>query len=72
MIEVQCKRILRMRDLSKKIGIRPSTIYEMVSKGKFPAPMKLIPGGRATGWFEETIDKWLADIEKANSHQSKS
>ena len=55
-----------MRDLSKKIGIRPSTIYEMVSKGKFPAPMKLIPGGRATGWFEETIDKWLADIEKAN------
>jgi prophage regulatory protein len=54
------KRILRMKDLPSKTGFQPSTIYEFISKGKFPAPFKLVPGGRAAGWFETTIDEWLA------------
>ena len=43
------KRIIRMKDLPSKTGFQPSTIYELISKGKFPAPFKLIPGGRAAG-----------------------
>lgn len=54
------KRIIRMKDLPSKTGFQPSTIYELISKGKFPAPFKLIPGGRAAGWFETTIDDWMA------------
>ena len=54
----QC--VLRMKDLPKKIGFQPSTIYEFISKGKFPAPFKLRPGGRAAGWLESTIDEWLS------------
>jgi prophage regulatory protein len=53
------KRVLRMKDLPPKIGFQPSTIYELISKGKFPSPFKLVPGGRAAGWFETTIDEWL-------------
>ena len=53
-------RILRMKDLPKKIGFQPSTIYELIAKGKFSPPFKLIPGGRAAGWFESTIDEWLS------------
>ena len=53
--------ILRMKDLPKKIGFQPSTIYELIAKGKFPPPFKLIQGGRAAGWFESTIDEWLID-----------
>ena len=55
------KRILRMKDLPSRTGFQPSTIYEFISKGKFPAPFKLVPGGRAAGWFEITVDEWLAE-----------
>ena len=54
-------RILRMKDLPSKIGFQPSTIYELIAKGKFPAPFKLVAGGRASGWFEDTIDQWLQE-----------
>jgi prophage regulatory protein len=54
------KRILRMKDLPSKTGFQPSTIYEFIAKGKFPAPFKLVPGGRAAGWLENTVDDWIA------------
>ena len=52
-------RILRMKDLPKKIGFQPSTIYEFIAEGKFPRPFKLVPGGRASGWLESTVNAWL-------------
>ena len=52
--------ILRMKDLPKKIGYQPSTIYQLISKGQFPTPFKLTPGGRAAGWLESTIDEWIS------------
>ena len=51
--------ILRMKDLPHKVGFQPSSIYELVATGKFPPPFKLIPGGRAAGWLESTIDAWV-------------
>lgn len=55
-------KVLRMKDLTDKVGYKPSTIYDLISKGQFPAPMKLVPNGRAIGWFESTIDEWLIEI----------
>lgn len=60
-------RVLRMKDLTDKVGYKPSTIYDLISKGQFPAPMKLVPNGRAIGWFESTIDEWLWEIANRNS-----
>ena len=54
-------RVIRMRDLPPKTGLRPSTIYELIAAGKFPAPFKLVPSGRASGWLESTIDAWLEE-----------
>ena len=59
------KRVIRMKDLPSKIGFQPSTIYELIAKGKFPAPFKLVPGGRAAGWFETTVDDWMAAQAKS-------
>ena len=42
--EIKQHRILRMQDLPDRIGFRPSTIYELIAKGKFPRPFKLSPG----------------------------
>jgi len=52
-------RVIRMRDLPQKVGYQPSTLYELIADGTFPAPFKLVPGGRASGWLESTIDAWL-------------
>ena len=57
-------RILRMHDLVNKVGYAKSTIYGLVKEGKFPAPFKLTPGGRANGWFEHTIDEYLQKRER--------
>jgi len=54
-------RILRMRDLRGRLGLTASHIYAMVASGRFPKPFPIIPGGRATGWFESTIDAYLTD-----------
>jgi prophage regulatory protein len=66
--DTQVARTLRMKDLPEKIGLRPSTIYALVAQGRFPAPFKLLPGGRAVGWLETTVDDWLGEqIERQKS-----
>ena len=59
-------RILRMKDLPLKVGFQPSTLYELIAAGRFPPPFKLVPGGRASGWLESTIDTWL--LASSTSH----
>jgi len=59
-------RIIRMRELINKVGYAESTIYALIKEGKFPAPFKLTPGGRANGWFEATIDEYLQTREREN------
>ena len=65
-LEITQKRIVRMKDLPSKIGFQPSTIYGLIAEGKFPAPHKLVPGGRAAGWLESTIDEWLLKSAKVD------
>ena len=55
------KRILRMKDLPTKVGYQPSTIYGLIAQGKFPKPLKIVPGGRAAGWQETQIDTWIEE-----------
>lgn len=63
-------RIIWMNELVYKIGYAKSTIYGLVKEGRFPQPFRLLPDGRAKGWFEETIDQWLQD--QANQTNQKS
>lgn len=66
--DTQVARTLRMKDLPEKVGLRPSTIYALVAQGRFPAPFKLLQGGRAVGWLETTVDDWLGEqIERQKS-----
>ena len=64
--ETTQQRIVRMKDLPSKVGFQPSTIYGLIAEGKFPAPHKLVPGGRAAGWLESTIDEWLLKSAKVD------
>lgn len=51
------KRILRWKELEELIGLSRSMIYEMMSPGTFPRPVRL--GERAVGWKRESIEEWL-------------
>lgn len=70
-IEIKRQRILRMQDLPDRIGFRPSTIYELIAKSKFPRPFKIMPRGRAAGWLEATIDDWIASRNDDSQHKNK-
>jgi len=60
------RRVLRMKQLIEKVGYARSTIHQLVKEGRFPAPFKLTPDGRAVGWFEETIDNWQQEMLNAS------
>jgi len=48
------ERFLRREAVEEATGLRRSTIYELMSKGLFPRPIK-ITEGRAVGWLESEI-----------------
>ncbi len=61
-------KVLRMEEVALKVNLAPSTIYELqaATPPKFPKSFKIVPGGRAAGWFESDIDNWLANREEDN------
>ncbi|MBX3496646.1 MAG: AlpA family transcriptional regulator [Parvibaculum sp.] len=50
-------QILRRPEVERITGLGRSTIYDWMSKGMFPRPVKL--GSRAVGWRERDIAAWL-------------
>ena len=53
----------RLPEVIAICGLSRSTIYEMIGRGEFPAPVKL--GARAVGWRRSDIEAWLASRRPA-------
>ena len=51
-------RIIRRPDVERVTGLARSTIYDFMSRGEFPQPVKL--GARAVGWRENDVLAWIA------------
>lgn len=51
-------RILRRPEVERRTGLSRSTLYERMTEGHFPRPIRL--GPRAVGWIESEVDAWLA------------
>ncbi len=49
--------VVRMRQLTAMVGLSRSSIYVFVSKGLFPAPVRL--GPKAVGRRVNEIEEWL-------------
>lgn len=47
----------RLPGLLATVGLRRSTIYDLVRKGRFPAPVKLT--AHASGWRKSAVLEWL-------------
>ncbi|MFH1218212.1 MAG: AlpA family phage regulatory protein [Pseudomonadota bacterium] len=63
--------ILRLPDVMRLIGLRRTTIYDMMAKGTFPRSVAL--SARAKGWRAGDIRAWLESREQGyHSSQSAS
>ena len=49
--------IYRLPAVLARTGLSRSGLYEAMSRGEFPKPVKL--GPRAVGWAESEITAWL-------------
>lgn len=57
--EYQRPQILRFNQVSGRVGLGRSAIYDLMAKGKFPRPVKLT--AKAVGWSSSVIDAWIAE-----------
>jgi prophage regulatory protein len=56
-------RLLRIKELENKLGVKKSTIYKMIQAGEFPKPVKI--SERARGWREGRAEAWIASRRAA-------
>lgn len=52
-------RFIRWPKVHDKVNLCRSHVHQLVSKGEFPAPIKLTSNGRASGWVESEVDAWI-------------
>ena len=52
-------RLLRWKQVQGLIPFSRSYIYNLISQGRFPSPVKLIEGGRGAGWWEHEIRAYV-------------
>ena len=50
-------RVIRRREVERRVGHARSTIYGWLANGKVPAPCRL--GARTVGWVESEVSDWL-------------
>lgn len=53
------QRLIRLPEVMQRVGLSNSHIYALQAKGQFPRPIKLIQGGRASGYIESEIDNFI-------------
>lgn len=51
------------KQIAERIGVTRQTIWRWVSRGDFPAPIKLGPS--VTRWKASAVDEWLGERESA-------
>jgi prophage regulatory protein len=61
-------QILRHAEVRKRLKISSAKLFDMVAKGQFPRPFLIVPGGRAVGWLESTVDAWMLQRQQSGGH----
>jgi len=54
-----CKQLIKIREVMKLTALSRSGIYGLISKGVFPAQIKL--GCRSSGWVYSEVQQWIED-----------
>ena len=51
-------RILKLKEVCSIVGLKPSTIYKLMSSGGFPQQIKLT--AKSVGWANNEINHWVS------------
>lgn len=62
-VDMRADRLLRLPDLTARLGVSKSFIYARMREGIFPLPVKI--GRRLVAWRAKDIDAWLEDAPRA-------
>jgi prophage regulatory protein len=49
--------LLRLPAVLARVGYSRSTLYGLIARGAFPAPIRL--GARASAWPSDEVDSWI-------------
>lgn len=52
-------RLIRLPEVIMRCGVGRTTIYEMIGRVEFPAPVKI--GPRASAWPQHEVERWIED-----------
>jgi prophage regulatory protein len=50
------RRIIRLPEVCKMVGLSRSVVYDRIKKQRFPPPIKL---GYSSGWIEGEVQDWI-------------
>lgn len=53
------ERIIRLKTVLDRTGLSRSTVYRKIAEGTFPSQVKISVHG--AGWYESSINRWIAD-----------
>ena len=53
------QRLLRLRDVIARTGLKKSSIYSYMRAGLFPAHVRV--GRLLSAWVESDVDKWIEE-----------
>lgn len=54
------ERLLKLCEVSRRVGLGKTRIYAMIAEGIFPAPYKIVHASR---WSEQEVVAWIADVK---------
>jgi prophage regulatory protein len=58
-------KILRLPEVLARVGLKKTALYEQIEGGHFPQSIPLTVDGRAVGWRESEISRWIEQRTKA-------
>ena len=50
-------KILRLPEVSARVGLAKASVYRLIKHGKFPAGTQLTD--RTVGWLSSDVDEWI-------------
>lgn len=56
------RRLIDLRAVQAIVGLKSAAIYERVSAGQFPAPVRI--SSRCTRWFSDEIQRWVDELPR--------
>jgi prophage regulatory protein len=56
-------RLIRLPEVSARVGLARSSIYELIAVGKFPRQIRLTP--RTSAWSASEIAEWIEERIRA-------